>query len=68
MGHFSRATGTVQLNSASDQPGKKTNAPLNRKEKLRAYCPNIYFNIDQSLIHTTTVHSALERYVAYLYT
>ena len=40
----------------------------NEIESLRAYCPNMYCDIDQSLIHTTTVHSALERYVAYLYT
>ena len=40
MGALGRATCTVQLISASDQP--KGNKCTNTEEKLRAYCPNIY--------------------------
>ena len=42
MGHLGRATCTVHLIFAPDQTSQEGNECTTKKEKLRAYCPNIY--------------------------
>ena len=42
MGHLDRATGTEHLIAALDQTSQEGNECTTKKDKLRAYCPNIY--------------------------